>query len=68
MPKNRTSWTISRNFSFVDRHIEVPELTPEILREFVHRITVHERSGAYKKKFYTQKIEVHFNFIGAVTE
>ena len=50
--------------SIVDRHLEVPELTPEILREFVHHITVHERSGAYKKKFYTQDIDVYFNYIG----
>lgn len=60
--------SIENFIAIVDRHIEVPELTPEILREFVHHITVHERDGAYKKKFYTQKIEVHFNYIGAITE
>ena len=43
-----------------------PELTPEILREFVHHITVHERDGAYRKKFYTQKIDIHFNYIGTI--
>lgn len=59
---------IEKFLALVDRHIEVPELTPDILREFVHHITVLERSGAYKKKFYTQKIEVHFNYIGAITE
>ena len=52
--------------AIVDRYLEVPELTPEILREFVHHITVHERSGAYKKKFYTQKIDVYFNYIGMI--
>lgn len=52
--------------AIVDRHLEVPELTPEILREFVHHITVHERDGAYKKKFYTQKIGVYFNYIGTI--
>ena len=59
---------IEKFLALVDRHIEVPELTPEILRDFVQHITVHERSGAYKKKFYTQKMEVHFHYIGAVTE
>lgn len=54
--------------AIVDRHLDVPELTPEILREFVHHITVHERDGVYKKKFYSQKVEVHFNYIGAITE
>lgn len=52
--------------AIVDRYLEVPELTPEILREFVHHITVHERSGAYKKKFYTQDIDVYFNYIGMI--
>ena len=43
------------------QNIEAPELTPEILRDFVHHITVHERSRAYKKQFDTQEIDVCFN-------
>ena len=34
-----------------------------MLREFVHHITVHERNGAYRKKFYSHKIDIHFNYI-----
>lgn len=52
--------------AFVDRHLEVPELTPEILWEFVYHITVHEPSKAYKKKVYTQDIDVYFNYIGMI--
>ena len=52
--------------AIVDRHLEVPELTPEILREFVHHTKVHERAGAYKKKFYTQDIDIYFNYIGMI--
>ncbi|HIZ55076.1 MAG TPA: DUF4368 domain-containing protein [Firmicutes bacterium] len=52
--------------AIVDRHLEVPELTPEILRESAHHITVHERDSAYKRKFYTQKIGVYFNYIGTI--
>ena len=52
--------------AIVDRHLEVPELTPEILREFVHHITVHELDGTYKKKFYTQDIDIYFNYIGII--
>lgn len=52
--------------AIVDRYLEIPELTPEILREFVHHITVHKRDGTYKKKFYTQKINVYFNYIGII--
>ena len=58
--------SVGNFLAIVDRHLEVPELTPEILREFVHHITVHERDGAYRKKFYTQKIDIHFNYIGTI--
>ena len=52
--------------AIVDRYLEIPELTPEILREFVHHITVHERFSAYKKKFYAQEIDVSFHYIGMI--
>lgn len=58
--------SVGNFLAIVDRHLEMPELTPEILREFVHHITVHERDGAYRKKFYTQKIDIHFNYIGTI--
>ena len=44
--------------------IERTELTPELVREFVERIEVHERSWRYKKKHYTQQVDIYFNFIG----
>ena len=50
----------------VDRHLEVPGRMLEILREFVHHITVHERFSAYKKKFYAQEIDVSFHYIGMI--
>lgn len=52
--------------AIVDCCLEIPELTPEILREFVHHITVHERDVAYKKKFYTQDTDVYVNYIGMI--
>ena len=52
--------------AIVDRYLEMSALTSEILREFVHHITVHERNGAYRKKFYSQKIDIHFNYIGTI--
>jgi hypothetical protein len=36
------------------------------IREFVEKIVVHERSEPYKKKNYTQQVDVYFNFIGKV--
>lgn len=37
----------------VDRYIDIQKLTPEIVREFVEKIVVHERSERWKKKNYT---------------
>lgn len=34
----------------IDRYLNIQELTPEILHEFVERILVHERSEGRKKK------------------
>ena len=48
----------------VDRYTDIQNLTPEIVREFIDRIVVHERSEPYKKKNYTQQVDVYFNFVG----
>lgn len=48
----------------VDCYLDIQELTPEILHEFVERIVVHERSERWKKKNYTQKVDIYFNYIG----
>ena len=50
----------------VQRYTEIQELTPEIVREFIEKIVVHERSEPWKKKNYTQQIDVYFNFVGQV--
>ena len=46
------------------RGVANAELTPELVREFIQRIEIHERSGRYKKKHYTQQVDIYFNFIG----
>lgn len=48
----------------VDKYTDITELTPELVRAFIQRIEVHERSGRCKKKHYTQQIDIYFNFIG----
>ena len=50
----------------VDRHLDIQELTPKVLHEFVERIVVHERSDRWKKKNYTQLVDIHFNYIGCI--
>lgn len=55
-----------RFLAIVDRYTDIRELTPEIVREFIDKIVVHERSEPWKKKNYTQEVEVYFNFVGKV--
>lgn len=55
-----------RFLAIVERYTDIRELTPEIVREFIDRIVVHERSEPWKKKNYTQEVEVYFNFVGKV--
>lgn len=55
-----------RFLKVVQRYTEIQELTPEIVREFIEKIVVHERSEPWKKKNYTQQIDVYFNFVGQV--
>ncbi|MDD4389258.1 MAG: DUF4368 domain-containing protein [Eubacteriales bacterium] len=45
---------------------DIQELTPELVREFIEKIVVHDRSEPWKKKNYTQQVDVYFNFVGKV--
>ena len=53
-----------RFLKIVDKYTDIQKLTPEIVREFVDKIVVHERSEPWKKKNYTQQVDVYFNFVG----
>lgn len=55
-----------RFLKIVDKYIAIQELTPEIVREFIDRVVVHDRSEPWKKKNFTQQVDVHFNFVGKV--
>uniref|UniRef100_UPI0006D2B8F6 DUF4368 domain-containing protein n=1 Tax=Clostridium sp. NkU-1 TaxID=1095009 RepID=UPI0006D2B8F6 len=55
-----------RFLAIVNRYTDIQELTPEIVREFIDRIVVYERSEPRKKKNYTQEVEVYFNFVGKI--
>ena len=55
-----------RFLAIVDKYTDIRELTPEIVREFVDRIVIHERSEPHRKKNYTQQVDVFFNFVGKV--
>lgn len=49
--------------STVKKYTEIPELTPEIVHEFIDRIIVHEADKSSGKRI--QKIEIIYNHIGA---
>lgn len=46
----------------VNKHTEIPELTPAIVNEFIDRIIVHEAVKIDRHR--TQELEIRFNFIG----
>ncbi|SDY41518.1 DUF4368 domain-containing protein [Eubacterium barkeri] len=55
-----------RFHTIVNRYTDIWELTPEIVRESIDRMVVHECSEPWKKKNYTQEGKVYFNFVGKV--
>ena len=48
----------------VRKYTEITELTPEIVREFVHKVVVHQAEKMDGKR--TQKIELYFNYVGQI--
>jgi len=54
---------VERFLKIVEKYTDIKELTPEILREFIERIEIHERS-VYRGKDATQQIDIYYNFIG----
>jgi DNA invertase Pin-like site-specific DNA recombinase len=51
-----------RFMELVRRYTEFTELTTPMLNEFVEKIVVHEADKSSGKR--TQKVDIHFNFIG----
>ncbi|MDR0919810.1 MAG: DUF4368 domain-containing protein [Oscillospiraceae bacterium] len=54
---------ITKFIRIVDKYTEITELNYEILHEFIDRINIFETD----KETKTRKIEIIYNFIGAVT-
>ncbi len=54
---------------FVDiahKYTDLRELTPEVLRTFISRVVIHERSDKWSKSA-EQQIDIHFRYIGNFT-
>ena len=49
-----------------EQYTDIQKLEPEIVREFIEKIVLHERSERWKKKNYIQQVDVYFNFLDKV--
>jgi len=62
--------TVSSTDGFIakaKRYTDITELTPELLRLFIQKIVVHEKSTKWSKKAM-QTIEIHYSDIGYIGE
>lgn len=50
--------------SLVNKYTEVPELTSEIVREFIYKVIVHEKQKVDGHR--TQAVEIIYNCVGAI--
>ena len=60
--------TVSNTDGFIvkaKRYTDITELTPELLRLFIQKIVVHEKSTKWSKKAM-QTIEIHYSDIGCI--
>ena len=60
--------TVSSTEGFIvkaKRYMDITELTPELLRLFIQKIVVHEKSTKWSKKAM-QTIEIHYSDVGFI--
>ena len=58
---------VDRFLAIVHKYTDIRELTPVLLREFIQRIEVHERS-VYCSPKATQQVDIYYNFVGMLPE
>ena len=56
---------VGRFIEQAKKYTHITELTSEILRTFISKVVVHERSERYSRSA-TQKVEIHYAHIGAL--
>lgn len=61
--EEQQSVNVKSFLSTVKKYTEIPELTSEIVHEFIDRIIVHEADKSSGKRI--QEIEIIYNHIGA---
>ncbi len=61
-----TANNVDRFITLAKRFVCIEELTPEILRTFISKIVIHERSQKHSRKA-TQQIDIYFTHIGMIS-
>ncbi len=61
-----TANNVDRFIALAKRFVCIEELTPEILRTFISKIVIHERSEKHSRKA-TQQIDIYFTHIGMIS-
>ena len=54
---------VERFVDIANKYTDLRELTPEVLRTFIERIIIHERTAKHSKTA-TQQIDIYFRYIG----
>jgi len=65
--ENERSTNITRFLELVRKYTDITERTSETVRVFIDRIVVHQGNGG-RGKNRSQRIDIFFNFIGAIAE
>lgn len=60
------SANVDKFLAIVNRYMEIPELTPRILHEFVEKIIVHVATDPHSKVKRTQQIDIYYKGIGTL--
>lgn len=60
------SANVDKFLAIVNRYMEIPELTPRILHEFVEKIIVHAATDPHSKVKRTQQIDIYYKGIGTL--
>ena len=59
--REETGRNLDRFIALTQKYVDIPELTPTIVNEFIKEIVVYEHSGYRKSR--TQEIRIFFNFL-----
>ncbi len=66
MKAKEQSDNVNRFMRLIRKYTDITELTPEIVREFVEKVIVHEKQVIDGKR--TQAVEIIYNCVGAIPD